>query len=253
MSHPPQPAAERPFRARWPGWLIHGYTALGVVIAFLAAMSIAAPVPRPRAVFLWLLVAVLVDATDGPLVRRFRVKERLPQVAGRVLDDIIDYMTFTFLPLLLVWRMEWLPAPAIAWIAPALVVSVLGFAHTGAKQEAEGFFRGFPSYWNVVAFYAGLWYHAWGPWPVAAMIATCTLLTVLPVRFVYPNLAPRPWRAPLLFGAVVWTLLLLALLWWYPRGPQWLMWLSLVYPALYTLVSFYLDARLRLAGRRGAP
>ncbi len=226
--------------------LVHVYTASGVLLALLATMEVCSPAPDPRLVFLLLAVAVLVDATDGPLARRAEVKRWLPSINGRTIDDIVDYLTFTFVPLLLVWRMEWLPEPAVVWIAPALLASLFGFANTAAKDEAGGFFLGFPSYWNVVAFYAGFAHRLYGPWVNAAMLLLLALLTVVPARFLYPNLAPKPWRTPLIVGALLWLGVMLWLLVDYPHAPAWMLWLSLLYPALY----FWLSYRLAHEGRK---
>lgn len=236
-------------RAR--AYAVHGYTASGVVLALFAAAEICAASPDAARVFLLLAGAVLIDATDGPLARRWQVKRWAPGIEGRTIDDIVDYLTYTFLPLLLILRMGWVPWPAAVWIVPALVASLFAFANTGAKDEGGGFFLGFPSYWNVVAFYAGLWYPLHGPWPNAVMLLGLATLTVAPVRFVYPNLAPRPWRLPLLLGAGVWLATLLFMLPDYPRAPGWLVWLSLAYPALYTALSVHL-ARGRPATARGS-
>ncbi len=219
---------------------LHLYTASGGVLAFLAAMEICSAAPDPRLVFALLAAAVLVDATDGPLARRWEVKRWLPAIDGRTIDDIVDYLTFTFVPLLLVWRMGWLPEPAAAWIAPALLASLFGFANAAAKDEAGGFFLGFPSYWNVVAFYAGYVHQLYGPWVNAAAVLGLALLTVLPVGFLYPNLAPRPWRTPLIAGALLWLGAMLWMLADYPHGPAWIVWLSLLYPVFYVGLSFRL-------------
>jgi phosphatidylcholine synthase len=226
------------------GHLVHLYTASGVVLAFVAAAEICARWPDPRRVFVLLVAAVLVDATDGPLARRWQVKRTAPAINGRTIDDIVDYLTFTFLPLLLVWRMGWAPEPGWLWLAPALLASLFGFANEGAKDEAGGFFRGFPSYWNIAAFYAAFL----PPWGNAAMFVILAVLTVAPVWFIYPNLAPRPWKAPLLAGAALWLVLLLVALARYPDDvPAWMVWLSLVYPFVYTLASAYLKRRSRAA------
>lgn len=231
-------------------YAVHVYTASGVVFAFLAAAETCAREPDPRRAFLWLALAVVVDSTDGPLARRWQVKVNAPRIDGRTIDDIVDYLTFTFLPLLLVWRMGWLPAPGVVWVAPALVASLMGFANTGAKDEGGGFFLGFPSYWNIVAFYAGPLFLSVGPWANAAMLLVLAALTVLPVRFLYPNLAPPPWRIPVIAGAVAWLAVLLAMLPGYPETPGWLLALSLAYPVFYTALSLYLDAVER---RRRSP
>ena len=227
--------------------LVHLYTASGVLLALLAAMELCAPSPDPRRVLLALAVAVVIDATDGTLARRWEVKRVLPAIDGRTIDDIVDYLTYTFVPLLLIWRMGWVPAPGALWIAPALMASLFGFANTGAKDEGGGFFLGFPSYWNVVAFYAGFIQRLYGPGVNAAILLALALLTVLPVRFLYPNLAPRPWRVPVVAGAILWLGFMLWLLPDYPGAPAGLVWLSLLYPA------FYVGLSLRLARRTRAP
>ena len=209
-------------------WLVHLYTASGVVFALLAVLE-----TDPRRVFVWLIVAVLIDATDGPMARRFEVKRVLPQIDGRTIDDIVDYLTFTFVPLLVVLRQHWVPEPAIAFVAPAMMASLLGFANTGAKNEERGYFLGFPSYWNIVAFYLGITAAHGLQWLNAIVVLALAALTVMPVKFVYPNLAPKKWRPWLLGGAAVWLLMLLAMLAPYPHPPMWLVALSLTYPALY--------------------
>lgn len=219
---------------------VHLYTALGAVLAFLATAELCSPSPDPRLVFLLLAAAGVIDATDGPLVRRWEVKRWLPRIHGRTIDDLVDYLTYTFVPLLLVWRMGWLPEPAALWVAPALVTSLFGFANIGIKDEAGGFFLGFPSYWNIVAFYAGFAHRLYGPWANAVVLVALAIATLLPIRLLYPNLAPRPWRAPLIAGAVLWLGVLLWMLPSYPHTPTWAVWLSLLYPAFYFWLSFRL-------------
>jgi phosphatidylcholine synthase len=221
--------------------LVHLYTGSGVVLAFLATAEICSPAPEAREVFGLLAGAVLIDATDGTLARRWEVKRWLPVIDGRTIDDLVDYLTYTFVPMLLIWRMGWLPEPGIVWVVPVLLASLFGFANTGAKNERAGFFLGFPSYWNVVAFYAGLAHRYYGPWVNAISLVVLALLTVLPVRFLYPNLAPHPWRAPLIVGALIWLGVIVIILPQYSTAPAWLAWLSLVYPLLYFWLSFRLS------------
>jgi phosphatidylcholine synthase len=232
-------------RSTVPAWLVHLYTASGVVFALLAVLEICAPQTDARMVFIWLTIAVLIDATDGPLARRVDVKHRLPHIQGRTIDDIVDYLTFTFIPLLLVARMEWVPQPVLLFVAPALMTSLLGFANSGAKDEAGGFFLGFPSYWNIVALYLGV-FAQW--WPLAmngAIVLLLAALTVAPVGFIYPNLAPPRWKRPIMIGGAVWLLLLLAMLPSYPDVPVRLVVASLIYPAFYVFVSLYEWSKIR--------
>ena len=142
--------------------------------------------------------------------------------------------------------MGWVPEPGVLWIAPALLASLFGFANTGVKNERGGFFLGFPSYWNIVAFYAGFIHQHGGAALNAVLLVLLAVATVLPLRFLYPNLTPWPWRAPILIGALLWLLTMLWLLPEYPRAPAWAIAVSLVYPA------FYLWLSLRLGRRAGA-
>src|SRR5947209_3995617 len=134
-------------------WCAHGYTALGLVAA--GGMAVAIFDGRPgsfRVAFVLMLVATLIDATDGTLARAVDVRRVLPGFDGRRLDDLIDFQTFTSLPLLLIWRAELIPSAWQGWLLVPLLASAYGFCQVHAKT-ADGYFLGFPSYWNIIAFY----------------------------------------------------------------------------------------------------
>lgn len=223
--------------ARARAWAVHLYTASGLLFALLAAIEICVPQPDPRRVFAWLFIAVLIDATDGPFARRYHVKTVLPQIDGRKIDDIVDFLTFTFLPLLLIARMGWVPQPVLLFVVPPMIASVLGFANAGAKDEAGGFFLGFPSYWNIVAVYAGIAVPFFGVVPNGIALLVLAVLTVAPIGFIYPNLAPRKWKLAIMGGALLWAAMLAAMIWWFPNPPAALVLVSLIYPVFYTVVS----------------
>lgn len=226
-------------------YLVHLYTASGVVFALLAAGEIAAGETDVQWTFYWLFCAVLVDATDGMLARQWKVQVHVPHVDGAAIDDIVDYLTYTFLPLLLVWKMGWLPSPAGLWIVPALVTSLFGFANTRAKQAGEGFFLGFPSYWNIVAFYVGIWVVHYPGSIAAVAVLLLSLLTVMPVRFLYLTRMSGTWQGVLIVGAVLWGITLLYMLVDYPDISRELMLASLIYPAVYVAASAHIDLRHR--------
>lgn len=229
-------------------YLVHLFTASGVAFAFLAVAEVVQPDLDPRWVFGWLALAVVIDAADGPLARLWDVKLYAPRILGPTIDQIVDYLTFTFIPLVLVWRMDWLPDPDGLWVVLLMVASLLGFANETAKQAKKGFFLGFPSYWNVVAYYVGLLtvtYGQVGAYISLGAVLALGVLTLVPVRFVYPNTAPSPWRGVVTVGGVAWLGLLLSLLPTFPElpawGGEWVLWLSFVYPAFYFGLSGWLD------------
>ena len=218
---------------------VHLLTASGVVISGLIASSIWAGAYRNA--FLLMIAAVLIDAIDGPLARLVRVHDACPEIDGRKLDDLVDYLNYTFLPIMLLCHANWLPHPVMLWAAAPLLASLFGFAHSGAKEDQAGFFRGFPSYWNIVVFYVAVWLHRYGPWPVLAVVLLLSLLTVVPIHMIYPNRAPR-WRGLFVGGSGAWLVTLIVLLVQYPDVSDLWIGLSLVYPAFYVAASVYLAA-----------
>jgi phosphatidylcholine synthase len=230
----------------WLAWTAHLYTALGLILAVVMAVCI---VRGGSEVFRWafvsMLVACLVDATDGTLARRLRVKELLPNFDGAKLDDLIDFLTFTSLPLVLIWRADLLPA-ATQWVlVVALVASAYGFCQIPAKT-ADGYFVGFPSYWNIVAFY--LYVLRFEGWIAAALVFALALLTFVPSYYMYPSRGATLSRLTNFLGGV-WVVLLVWVLWSMPAdeaaaGPAGvdqaytLALVSLFYPAYYMAVSW---------------
>lgn len=250
----PEPIArtttEPPLAKRLAGYAVHLYTASGIVFAALAMLEVCSADPDVQRVFLWLAIAVLVDATDGPMARAVDIKHSAPAINGRTIDDIVDFLTFTFIPLLLIARMQWVPQPVLLYVAPPLMASLLGFANVAAKIEEHGFFLGFPSYWNIVAFYFAIFTPTYGTTVNGIALLLLAVLTVTPVGFIYPNLAPRRWKPLILIGAAVWGLLLAAMIAMFPDVPKWLVLASLVYPLVYVAVSLFEFNRYRVT--RGA-
>ncbi|MEB2283170.1 MAG: hypothetical protein B6D46_05370 [Polyangiaceae bacterium UTPRO1] len=221
-------------------WSVHAYTASGAVIAFLALL--AAVEQRFPDVFRWLAVAFAIDCTDGALARAVGVKRVLPYYDGSRLDDIVDYLTYVMVPIVALRLGGFFPAPWTNWIAAApLLASAYGFCRSDAKTE-DHYFRGFPSYWNVVAFYA---YALRIPPEVTALwIVALSALVFAPLKFLYPSRAPRFRRSSIGLGAI-WGLVVLYAIWTLPEAPVLLLWASLAYPAYYCGVSLWLQATSR--------
>ncbi len=100
-----------------------------------------------------MIAATVVDATDGVLARAADVERLTPGLDGARLDDIVDYVTFVFLPMLVVYRSGLVGGvPGFLTVSIVLLSSAYGFAFSDAKT-GDHFFTGFPSYWNIVALY----------------------------------------------------------------------------------------------------
>jgi phosphatidylcholine synthase len=235
--------ADRPTLARRScAWAVHAYTASGTVAAFVATIAI---IDRNyRLAFFLMVLATAIDATDGLLARLARVKDVTPRFDGARLDDIVDYLTFVFVPILLLYHAGNLPS---GWgalvVGSVLLSSAYGFASTDAKTE-DYFFTGFPSYWNIIALYL----HASGL-PVAANAAILLALAALVfvrIGYVYPT------RTPVLRGVTnvlcaLWGLMVVAIIWTLPDVPRTLLIASLFFPVYYVVLSLTLNAR---RGRR---
>ncbi len=219
-------------------WLAHLYTASGVVLAFLAARAVI-DFDYPAA-FFWLGMQIIVDATDGVLARAARVSERLPWFNGAKLDDIIDYLTYVFVPALFVWRALLVPGPWMFYVTSAMLLSsAYGFNRADAKTD-DHFFLGFPSYWNIVVFYMLLLRL---PGAVnGAILLGLAVMVFVPIRYVYPS-RMSVLRWPTILLGVVWGVTLLVMLWQYPAVSRPLLLGSLIYPVYYFVLSFVLHLR----------
>ena len=161
---------------------VHILTASGAALALLALL--AATHGNWPLMFLWLGVALVVDAVDGPLARATNVAEVLPRWSGEVLDLVVDFTTYVFVPAYAVAAAGLMPE-AWAMVASAAIVitGTLYFADREMKT-ADNFFRGFPAVWNLIVFYLLLL----RPAPVLAVtaVALFAILTFVPIRFVHP-------------------------------------------------------------------
>lgn len=219
-------------------WSVHVFTAAGTVLAFLALRAVDAH--RFGDAFRFLLVAFAIDCVDGTLARAAEVKRVLPWFDGTKLDDIVDYLTYVVVPVVLLHEAGLFPAGAAGLLCAAapLLASTYGFCRTDAKT-ADHYFRGFPSYWNVFAFYA--FALRLSPAAIAVWVLTLSALVFAPLKFLYPSRAPHFRRVTLALGAV-WGVVTLPAVWMVPDGPPALLWASLLYPAYYVGMSLWLQA-----------
>jgi phosphatidylcholine synthase len=219
-------------------WAVHAYTALGAVAAF--AMTAAVFQGRYQGAFLLMVAATAIDGTDGLFARWARVKEVTPGFDGARLDDIVDYLTFVFVPALLVYRAGILPPPWAGVVVSAMLLSsAYGFSATDAKTE-DYFFTGFPSYWNIAALY--LYAARLPPVVNAAILLVLSVLVFVRIGYVYPTLTHELRGLTIALCAARGAMVLLMIL-MLPEVSGVLLIASLFFPVYYVVLSLVLNAR----------
>ena len=218
--------------ARAVAWAVHLYTASGAVLGFLALQ--AAFAGDHRTCFIMLGAALAVDSTDGTLARAANVKHVLPWFDGAMLDNLVDYLNYVVVPVAVLAQPGVLPAGA--WPVPLLVLlaSAYGFSRTDAKGMVEHYFQGFPSYWNVVAFYFVVL--ATPPGFNLAVLLVLLGLVFVPMRWLYPSRMERFRTTTLLLG-LPWAAMGVVLIARLPEPSPVLGLVSLFYPLYYTVGS----------------
>lgn len=229
---------------RFAAWLVHAYTATGVICALL--MVHLAYQGEVQAVLWLFLVSMVVDGTDGFLARHFQVKKVVPQFDGALLDNIVDYLTYAFAPMVLLWATGRLPDGAWAGVVAVipLLASCYQFCRTDAKgaETDEHYFLGFPSYWNVVAFYVIVL--DIGTAATVVLLLVFAVLVFVPVRYVYPSRTLDLWYLNMA-AATAWLVVFGVITARLDDQPEWLAYVSLAYVGYYTGVSLWLTFRAR--------
>lgn len=168
--------------ARAGAFAVHVLTALGAGFALMALLE--AVRGHWAAMFGWLGVALLVDALDGPLARRLKVADVLPNWSGDTLDLVVDFTTYVFVPAYAITASGLLVPHLAPFLGIAVVVSgALYFADQRMKTD-DNHFRGFPTLWNVAAFYLFLLRPS--PWVATAGIALLVVATFVPIHVMHP-------------------------------------------------------------------
>jgi phosphatidylcholine synthase len=226
---------------RLAAWGVHLLTASGAPAGLLAVL--AAVRGDVDVAFWWMTYTIVVDAVDGTLARAVGVKQVLPAVDGARLDDCVDYFTYVLVPAIFLVVVPGIlpPGVAVPVAAAVCIASGYGFAQTAAKT-ADHFFTGFPSYWNVVAFY--LWALGWPPALNAALLVLFAIAVFVPIRYVYPS------RTTTLRGLTVglglaWGAMLAWAIAHVDDVPRTLVVVSLFYPIYYVALSLVLHLRPR--------
>ena len=163
-------------------WSVHLFTASGAALALLAWSAIDRE--RWTEAMVWLGAALVVDGIDGTFARAARVKQLVPRIDGDSLDLVIDYLTYVFVPVLFLVEAGLLPSRLALPLAGAILISSLYVFARRDMKTADGYFRGFPALWNVVAFY--LYVTALGPVAGAVIVLALVVMTFAPIHVVHP-------------------------------------------------------------------
>jgi phosphatidylcholine synthase len=180
--------------------LVHLFTASGAVFAMLAML--AASEEKWSLMFLWLIVAFAVDGIDGPLARKYNVRRNASRFDGVLLDLIIDYLTYVFIPAFALFKSGLLPGWT-GWAAIIIITfaSVVYFCDTNMKTK-DNSFSGFPGCWNMLVIVL----FALSPnfWISIALVTALAVSMFLPLKFVHPVRTKR-WRVISLPIALLWV------------------------------------------------
>lgn len=179
---------------------VHFLTATGAVFAMLAMLQ---AIQKDWAMmFVWLIVAFAVDGIDGPLARHYNVKKYAPQFDGVLLDLIIDYLTYVFIPAYALYASGLMDGWS-GWVAIIVITfgSALYFCDTRMKTK-DNSFSGFPGCWNMLILVLFALSPPW--WACLALVAVLAVTMFVPVKFVHPVRTDR-WRAISLPMALAWT------------------------------------------------
>jgi phosphatidylcholine synthase len=198
---------------------VHVFTACGAVCAVLSLSATLAG--RLDIAFLWLGVAFIVDGIDGTFARVLNVAVRADRYDGEILDLVVDYTTYVFVPVVMLITSHVLPAGLeIALASVICLTAALYFADTKMKTE-EGGFLGFPACWNVVAFYLLLIPPP--GWIATAIILVFAALQFAPIVFTHPMRVKR-FRIVNLGLVAVFGMAALAALWTWGAVPVPVIW-----------------------------
>lgn len=219
-------------------WLTHLVTASSALWGLLAMLAITNG--QWVQAFWFMAVSVLIDSFDGMLARRVDVKNVLPQIDGALLDNIVDYLNYVFVPAYFLYAADFLPRHfAVVGAAFILLSSAYQFSQTDAKTD-DHYFKGFPSYWNVLALYVFLL--DLNPWLNLAIVILFAVLVFVPIKYIYPSRS-NFFPLPTMVWSMLWGISCLMMLVQYPNYSPWTMYFSLAYLVYYHIASLWVTLR----------
>lgn len=224
---------------RLKAWLVHLFTASGIMTVFMALISTAES--DFRSAMLWLIAAQLIDGVDGTLARRFKVQEVLPKISGKSIDFVIDFCGYAVVPAFMIYQaplmQEWIS------LSMALVIVFTSAIYYGKTEMItdDFYFKGFPVLWNMAAFYL-IFIFNFPPLLNVILIFLLAVMQFLPIKFAYPTLTKR-WKPATLFFTTILMVTMTGMLIFYPNYPDFLYWgpiLSLDYFVVFGIAATFI-------------
>ncbi|MCG6904654.1 MAG: CDP-alcohol phosphatidyltransferase family protein [Rhodobacter sp.] len=180
---------------------VHLLTATGAVFAMLALL--AAVDEKWGLMYVWLVVAFVVDGIDGPLARKYDVHTHAPQYDGVIMDMIVDYLTYIFIPAYALFKHPDLLPGWTGWVVIIVITFASAMYMADTRMKTKDFsFSGFPACWNMVVIVM----FALKPnfWAILFIVVVLAAAMFMPLKFVHPVRTDR-WRWLSLPVALGWT------------------------------------------------
>lgn len=221
-------------------WLIHLFTASAAIIGLYTLYAIYV---WDYLLAFWLMgITIFIDSIDGTLARRVGVKTVVPNIDGTLLDNIVDYLNYVITPAFFLIVSNVLPG---IWriIGASLIVLASAYQFTQAEAKTpDHFFRGFPSYWNLVVFY--LFISQMSPWFNLGVIIVLSILVFVPIKYLYLTRIDyvtrnRGLKKALISATLIYAFATVMLLMQYPIKNPFYVSITWLFGALYLFVSLY--------------
>ena len=188
-------------------WLVHVFTASGAFAGFLSLEAVISE--NIMLAFIWLSIAFFIDGIDGTLARKVNVKESIPVIDGSIIDNVVDYLNYVFIPALIIYSFNLIPQNlGLLTCFIILTVSCYTFANINLKTK-DNFFVGFPALWNILVFY--LFILELSQTANFLIIIFFSVLTFIPIKFVHPLRIERK-KMLTIFMLILWGIICCLLL-----------------------------------------
>ena len=190
-----------------PACLVHIFTGSGIIFSFMALVTVIEG--YKLLTFMFLIIALLVDIVDGTLARKYKTEIIFPNIDGKTLDTIIDYINYIFIPCIMIYKFGYLP-PDFTIIIPILIICISLYSYVNTKLVDTSFsYIGFPSIWNVILLYLEIL--SFNQWINLFIILLFILLKFVPFRVIHPmrNVAFKKTNIFFLFGTLLTSSILL--------------------------------------------